>query len=98
MLSSFEFADHVVGILIQSNMDQNVFREVRRLIKAKIAEFQKINLFLEIEKGHEISMLAVVKHLKFSVEYADLFKKIAVVTEKGSFKNALMIKDLLIDA
>lgn len=98
MLSTFEFADDVVGILINSDMDEQVFEELRRLICHKIEAFGRINLFIEVEKGNEISVKAALKHLKFSVEQGKNFNKIAVVTEKSWFKNAVVIKDLMISA
>lgn len=96
MLSTFEFADDVVGILINTDMDEKVFKELRRLICQKIEAFDRINLFMEIEKGNEISVKAVVKHLKFSVEQKNSFNKIAVVTEKSWFKSAVVFKDLIV--
>lgn len=98
MVSNFEFADHVVGLLIKSDIDEKVFEEIREVIRSKISAFEKINLFLEIEKGNNVSMKAVIKHLKFSYENAENFNKIAVVSSSFTLKNALMIKDLLIDA
>lgn len=96
MLSTFEFADDVVGMLINTDMDEKVFEELQRLICQKIEAFGSINLFMEIEKGNEISVSAVMKHLKFSIEQKNNFNKIAVVTEKSWFKSAVVLKDLMI--
>lgn len=98
MFSTFEFADHVFGILIKSDMDEKLFQEMRELINRKIEAFEKISIFLEIEKGNEISVRALAKHLKFNVEHRGHFYKIAVVTDKGWARNVAAIKDLLIPA
>lgn len=98
MLSTFEFADDVVGILINTEMDEKVFKELQKLICDKIETFGRINLFIEVEKGNEISVKAVMKHLKFSIEQKNSFNKIAVVTEKSWFKKAVVFKDLMIPA
>ena len=98
MLSTFEFSGNVVGILIKSDMDQSVYDEMKNLLKEKIQEHQKINLFIEVEKGNDISVKTMMKHLKFTVEHAASFNKIAVVTNKGWFRNGVAVKDLLIKA
>lgn len=98
MVSSFEFADHVVGILIKADMDEDLFSRIQDMVEDKITEYGKINLFLEIEKGYNISLKAMLKHLKFSVEYSENFNKVAVVSGRPIVKSAVMIKDLLIGA
>tara|TARA_R100001369_G_scaffold954_1_gene3034 strand:+ start:62027 stop:62380 length:354 start_codon:yes stop_codon:yes gene_type:complete len=98
MISTFEFADNVVGILINSKVDSDLMDEVHSAIIDRLKDNETINLFIEIEPGNNISLFALLKDLKFKVEYAKNFRKIAVVTDLQWFQNIMEIKDLLMDA
>lgn len=98
MFSTFEFADNVVGIQVKTNMDEQVFEELRQLLRTKIESCGKINLFLEVEKDNQVSVQALLKHLKFNVQHAGSFNKVAVVTEKNWVRNVLVLKDILVPA
>lgn len=79
-------------------MDQAVFKEMEELVIKKLKEYKKINLFIEIEKGRDISLKALMKHIGFQLENSNRFEKIAVVTDKPWFKNLLEVKDLVMKA
>ncbi len=98
MVSTFEFADNIVGIMIKSEMDLEIMSEVHDVILKRISEHGKINLYVEIESGVSISLPAIIKDLTFKFANSNYFKKIAVVTNKDWLQNLMEIKGLLMEA
>ena len=98
MVSTFEFSDKVVGILIKEDLDLTHIEEVHKLILERLDKHVKINLYIEIEKDLHISMTAFVKDVFFKFSNSDKFQKIALVTDINWFQNVMEIKDLLMDA
>ena len=98
MVSKFEFSGDTLGIMIKSDLNDAVFREMQVIIKEKISEYGKINLFIEVEKGRHIDLIPLMKHLKFEIGNDKHLKKVAVVTDKEWFKNVLLVKDLIMNA
>lgn len=98
MVSTFEFADNTIGIMINSKVDSDLIDEIHIAIIDKLKENKTINLFIEIESGKNISFSALLKDLKFKAEHAKQFRKIVVVTDLNWFQNIMEIKDLLMDA
>lgn len=98
MVSTFEFANNTIGIMIKSKVDSDLIDEVHSAIIDRLKENETINLFVEIESGSDISFSALLKDLKFKVEHAKQFRKIVVVTDLNWFQNVMEIKDLLMDA
>lgn len=98
MVSTFEFADNVVGVLIKEDLNAEVMEHVHQLILERIDDHKKINLFIEIEAGLDVSLPALLKDVTFKFKNSDKFKRIAVVTNLNWFQNIMEIKDLLIDA
>ncbi|SHG24927.1 SpoIIAA-like [Salegentibacter echinorum] len=97
-VSFFELSDHVVGLIIKSDINEHTVAEMHRQIREKIDEYDKINLFIEIEKGAKIELKPLFKDLKFKFNNAEHLKKMAVVTELYWFSNVLNIKDLMMEA
>jgi len=98
MVSTFKFADNVVGVLIKEDLNAEVIEHVHQLILERIDNHEKINLFIEIEDGLDVSLAALIKDVTFKFKNSDKFKRIAVVTNLIWFQNIMEIKDLLIDA
>ncbi len=98
MVSSFEFASHVVGIMITSEVDQKLLKKIHEVIKEKFIDHQRINLFVEISPGTEIPLKIVFKDLIFKLGNASRFNKIAVVSDPGFFQKAMKLEDLLMHA
>jgi hypothetical protein len=98
MVSNFEFADNVVGIMVSKAVDKKLVEEVQAMIKAKLEVHEKLNLFFEIESGTHISFKAFVDQVKFNVDYAGRFEKIAVVTNLTWMHTGLAMKDLIMAA
>jgi len=98
MVSTFKFADHVVGVLIESNLNDELVNEVHAIILERLEENKKINLFIEIGLGSTISLTAFLKDMVFIHRHAGQFHKIALVTELIWFQNVMAVKDLVMDA
>ncbi len=98
MVSTFEFSENVVGIMIESNVDSELLQQVHSFIESKFVKDDTINLLVEIKPGVEIPAFIMVKDLLFKLSHNRCFKKIAVITDKGVFKNYMKFKDFLMDA
>ena len=97
MVTNFEFPGHVVGILVDRDVTSDYFNEVHSLISEKIAEYGKINLYCEIERDTHIPFLNFLKDLRFKYKNDSHFKVMVIVTDNVWFKNAMEIKDLLLN-
>ena len=81
MVSSFELADNVVGILIESDVNEELINKVQAMISEKFEVHKEINLFLEIRKGNKVSFMAFLSQVKFHFNKTRRLNKIAVVTD-----------------
>lgn len=98
MISTFEFSGHVVGILVDSDINNEVIDEIHAEILAKLEENETINLFVEIEKGHHVSFTSLLKDLIFKLDHAKQFTKIAMVTDLNWLSTIMSMKDLIMKA
>lgn len=98
MVSTFEFADNIVGIMVNSNIDSEVVQKVHDEISKRLIDHKKINLYVEIDPGVSISLPAIIKDLTFKFNNSNKFSKIAVVTNMNWLQNIMEIKDLLMNA
>ncbi|CAN5206760.1 hypothetical protein BH23BAC2_BH23BAC2_26640 [soil metagenome] len=98
MLSKFEFADNVLGIIIDIDINKLVLGEVHDLIQQKIDQNHCINLFVEIKPGVKIPVDIMIKDLIFKLGNNDHFKKMAIVAEAGIFEKSVRFKDFLMKA
>lgn len=98
MVSTFEFSDEVVGIMIDSSVDKKLLEEIHRIIEKKFDRQKPMNLFVEIKQGVDIPLGIMVQDLFFKLKNAARFRKIAVVTGPGLFQKAMKVKDLLMEA
>ena len=98
MVSTFEFADNVVGIMIDSNLDEDLMREVHQVVSLKLEEHKKINLFFELQSGNKMSVLAMLKDLNFKFNHLGQFNKITIVTDLFWLQHAMAIKDIVMPA
>lgn len=98
MISTFEFADNVVGIMIKSKLDLKVIDEVHEEILKRVEQYNKINLYVEIEPGISVSIPALIKNIAFKISKPRIYNKIALVSDIQWLQNVMEIKDLLMDA
>ncbi len=98
MISTFEFSEHVVGILVNSDIDDKVMQEIHAEILSKLEENETLNLFVEIEEGHHVSFTTMLKDLIFKLDHAKQFTKIAMVTDLKWMATVMSMKDLIMKA
>ena len=97
MLSTFQFADHVVGIIVNSDINEQIIKSINERIEEKLEDHQKINLFIELKSGQEISFNAFLKDISFKSKHLHDFYKLAIVTDLDWFKTYTKFKDLVMD-
>lgn len=81
MAISFELAGHVVGIMVDKDIDQEYLDKVHKIIEEKLQENDKINLFSEIMPNNEVPLKFLFENIKFKFEHADQINKLAMVTD-----------------
>jgi hypothetical protein len=96
MISTFELANHVVGLIIDKDIEKGNLEEVHEIIMNKIGEFGKINIFCEITKGHHIAFQCLLSELSFKFENSKNIDKFAVVTDVSWLRGVMNINDLIV--
>jgi len=80
MVSSFQLANHVVGIIIDQDITDDYMKEIHEIILAKTEEFGRINFFCEVLQGNHIPFRLLMEELKFKYDNSEHIDKVAVVT------------------
>ena len=81
MAISFELAEHVVGIMVDEDVDQEYLEKVHEIIEEKLAVNDKINLFCEIMPNNDVPLKFLFENIKFKFEHSDQINKLAMVTD-----------------
>ncbi|WP_026914628.1 STAS/SEC14 domain-containing protein [Christiangramia portivictoriae] len=97
MLATFDLAGHVIGIIVNTDLTDQLLDEVILEIKARLEQYEQVNVYLELERGHEISFKALLKGINFKYLNADLFNKIAIVTDSIWFQKAVNVSDIFLN-
>lgn len=97
MLSTFDLAGHVIGIILNRDLTGDVLDKIIDEIELKLQIYEKINVFIELEKGHEITLKGLLKGIKFKYSNQENFDKIAIVTDNNWFQGAVNVSDILLD-
>ena len=98
MISTFEFADNTVGVMVDSSLDNELMEDLQAKIREKLRIHDEINLFFEIRKGNKMSFKAFLNQMKFNVDHAGQFNKVAVVTDLDWLQNSMVLKDFIMSA
>ncbi|MCM4156267.1 STAS/SEC14 domain-containing protein [Gramella sp. AN32] len=96
MISSFDLAGHVYGIMINSDMTKEVMQESIAKIDEKLLDHEVINLYFEVEKGKRIEFDGFMECLKYKYAHAKHFNKIPVVSDNKKFQMAVGISDVFL--
>lgn len=96
MVSSFQLANHVVGVMIDQEITDEYLDEIHEIVLAKIEEFGHINFFCEILHGHDVSFRLLVEELKFKYDNSENINKVAVVTDQIWLRSVMSITDLVL--
>lgn len=98
MISTFEFADNVVGIIVDSSLDEELMKKLQRHICKKFESHDEVNLFFEIKEGNKMTFKAFIDQMKFNVDYDGKFNKVALVTDLKWLHNSMAVKDFIMSA
>ncbi|WP_372916831.1 STAS/SEC14 domain-containing protein [Salegentibacter sp.] len=98
MEKTFEFAQNVVGFIINEEINQQKIEEILSTIKNRLEVVSPICLYLEDESDQGISVKAFLKALEFNYSHSRDLQKIAVVTDDKVFQKSMEIKDLLVSS
>ena len=97
MLSTFEFASHVIGIMIDRDLTDAILEDVTNEIQEKLKHHDKLNIFIELEKGKSISLKALMKGINYKYSHQEEFNKIAIVTDSKWFQTAVNVSDVFLN-
>ncbi len=95
MISTFELANHVVGLIIDKDIEKGNLEEVHEIILERISEFGKINIFCEITQEKHIAFKCLMDELKFKYENSKNIDKLAIVTDLTWLRAVMNINDLI---
>lgn len=95
MISTFELANHVVGLIIERDIEAGNLQDVHEIILERISEFGKINIFCEISNEKHIAFKCLMEELRFRHENSKNIDKLAIVTDLLWLRAAMNIDDLL---
>ena len=98
MEKSFEFAENVVGFMINAEIDQKKMEEILMVVKERIEKVTPICLYLEDQSQKGISFGAFMKTLAFHFSHGKDLEKIAIVTDDVVFQNSMEMKDVFVPA
>ena len=98
MKNTFAFSDNILGVLMESELDDRKMEEIANLLEAKIKSNPSISIYLEDECKQGISFLGFLKSLSFHLSHQDSIRKVAIVTDLKWFQKAMDAKDLVIKA
>ena len=98
MVSTFKFADNVIGVVVDSSLDNELMEELQARICEKFKVHDEINLFFEIREGNKMTLIAFLSQMKFNVDHAGKFNKVALVTDLNWLQNSMVIKDFIMAA
>ena len=98
MVSSFQLANHVVGIMIDRDLDDDYLEEIHQIILDKIEEFGNINMFCEVQKGKHIPLKCLFEELKFKFNNYQNIGKLAVVTDLTWLRSVMNISEIILDS
>ncbi len=97
MLSSFELAGHVIGLIINRELTEETVDEIIAECEKKTKSFENLNVFIELERGHDITLKALFKGLKYKYSNSHKFRKTAIVTDRKWFQSIVGVTDSFID-
>lgn len=98
MVSSFEFAENVVGFMVREEIDREKAEEILSALKERMKKVSPICLYLEDQGNQGISVAGFIKTLAFHFSHSKDLEKIAIVTDSTGFEKSMELKDLLVSA
>jgi hypothetical protein len=86
-----ETAGNLVAIRMSGVLVRSDYNEFLTLTKQKVAEFEDIRLFIEIENFQEITVQSLWEEIKFEFKYFNNIDKLAIIGEKDWQRRAASV-------
>ncbi|MBT8319223.1 MAG: STAS/SEC14 domain-containing protein [Gramella sp.] len=96
MAASFELAEHIVGILVDKDVDRKYLEEIHGLVEEKLKTHDSINLFCEIMPGNEVPLKFIIENLKFKFDNSEQIQKLAMVTDLSWIRGIMNVDNLFV--
>ncbi|MCH4824433.1 STAS/SEC14 domain-containing protein [Gramella lutea] len=97
MLAKFDIAGHVIGLIIDRDLTDEMVDRVILEIQEKLEIYKSLNVYVELEKDRQITLKALFKGIKYKYSNSDHFGKIAIVSDSKWFQGAVNVSDILLD-
>ena len=85
--------ENVIGIRISGKMEKADIDKTTRVVEEKLAIHKKINIYVEVESFHGISLDALMADIKFILPHFRDFDKKAIISEKHWIEQMVAIGD-----
>lgn len=98
MENTFAFSDNIVGVLVESELDEIRMEEIQSLLNARLEKNLYVSIYIEDQYSHGISLAGFLKSLSFHFTHSKSIKKVAIVTNVAWFQKLMDIKDFVVKA
>lgn len=81
LLSTFSFADNIIGFIIDGPYDEAIVKKIEAEITKKLEVYEKVNFYIEDTITAKISLKAILKSIPFKFMNRKRYAKVAIVTD-----------------
>tara|TARA_B100000949_G_C14124861_1_gene384139 strand:+ start:252 stop:608 length:357 start_codon:yes stop_codon:yes gene_type:complete len=81
-MRKFELADHVIGFIVNSNIDVKLVNKVKEEVNDLLKKNEKISLYFEDNSHTHLDLSAAFDDFSYEIENRKRFNKIALVSDK----------------
>ncbi|MAZ27035.1 MAG: hypothetical protein CL868_08155 [Cytophagaceae bacterium] len=97
-MRKFEFADHVVGFIVDSNIDVELVENVKDQVDALLDKHKKISLYFEDNSPNPLDISAAFSDLSYEIDQRKRFNRIALVSDKSIMYFYSKVKSMFMTA
>ena len=97
MISSFALDGHIVGVVLDRDLNDESLAEIISIINKKLESHKSLNVYIELQKDCQVEFKAFMNGVIYKYSNASKFDKLAIVTNLNWFKNAVKISDIFLD-
>jgi hypothetical protein len=84
-------AGNLIAIRISGVLVKADYMEFLTLMKQKVAEFEDVKLYMEIENFQEITLQSIWEEIKFEFKYFNNIDKLVIIGEKDWQRRAASV-------
>ena len=94
----FEFADHVLGFEITGDLSQDAINAVHQRLDLINEKNDYVSLYIEYRPENHTSLRSIIESFRYKLNHAELFYKIALVSDSSSFSLLQMAENRFLKA